>query len=138
MWCPQSIRGDNPLLTAKNCILTPHISWAPRESRQRIMDCTVDNVRAYLQAPHSTWSTRDRTGAGLSARPAHPERRKLMSKWILMPDSFKGTMSSLEICQLMREALLRHVRMQRWSPFPWRMAARGAWRRFWPPWAATG
>ena len=43
------IRGDNPLLTAKNCILTPHISWAPRESRQRIMDCTVDNVRAYLQ-----------------------------------------------------------------------------------------
>lgn len=61
-----------------------------------------------------------------------------MSKWILMPDSFKGTMSSLEICRLMREALLRHVRMQRWFPFPWRMAARGAWRRFWPPWAATG
>ena len=45
----EPIRGDNPLLTAKNCILTPHISWAPRESRQRIMDCTVDNVRAYLQ-----------------------------------------------------------------------------------------
>ena len=44
----EPIRGDNPLLTAKNCILTPHISWAPRESRQRIMDCTVDNVRAYL------------------------------------------------------------------------------------------
>ena len=32
-----------------------------------------------------------------------------MSKWILKPDSFKGTMSSLEICRLMREALLRHV-----------------------------
>lgn len=32
-----------------------------------------------------------------------------MSKWILMPDSFKGTMSSLEVCQRMREALLRHV-----------------------------
>ena len=45
----EPIRGDNPLLTSKNCILTPHISWAPRESRQRIMDCTVDNVRAYLQ-----------------------------------------------------------------------------------------
>ena len=45
----EPIRGNNPLLTAKNCILTPHISWAPRESRQRIMDCTVDNVRAYLQ-----------------------------------------------------------------------------------------
>ena len=44
----EPIRGDNPLLKAKNCILTPHISWAPKESRQRIMDCTVDNVRAYL------------------------------------------------------------------------------------------
>ena len=32
-----------------------------------------------------------------------------MSKWILMPDSFKGTMSSMEICQAMRRALLRHV-----------------------------
>ena len=45
----EPIRGDNPLLTAKNCLLTPHISGAPRESRPRIMDCTVDNVRAYLQ-----------------------------------------------------------------------------------------
>ena len=44
----EPIRGDNPLLRAKNCIITPHISWAPKESRQRIMDCTVDNVRAYL------------------------------------------------------------------------------------------
>ena len=49
----EPIRGDNPLLKAKNCILTPHISWAPKESRQRIMDCTVDNVRAYLAgSPH--------------------------------------------------------------------------------------
>ena len=44
----EPIRGDNPLLTAKNCFITPHISWAPKESRQRIMDCTVDNVRSYL------------------------------------------------------------------------------------------
>lgn len=44
----EPIRGDNPLLTAKNCILTPHISWAPRESRQRIMDCAVANVQAFL------------------------------------------------------------------------------------------
>ena len=44
----EPIRGDNPLLRAKNCIITPHISWAPRESRQRIMDCAVENVRAYL------------------------------------------------------------------------------------------
>ena len=45
----EPIRGDNPLLTAKNCIITPHISWAPKESRQRIMDCAVANVRAYLE-----------------------------------------------------------------------------------------
>ena len=44
----EPIRADNPLLTAPNCIITPHISWAPRESRQRIMDCTADNIRAYL------------------------------------------------------------------------------------------
>ncbi len=45
----EPILADNPLLRAKNCIITPHISWAPRESRQRIMDCTVDNVRAFLE-----------------------------------------------------------------------------------------
>ena len=44
----EPIRGDNPLLKAKNCIITPHISWAPKESRQRIMDCAVANVQAYL------------------------------------------------------------------------------------------
>lgn len=44
----EPIRNDNPLLHAKNCILTPHISWAPIESRQRIMTCTVENVRAFL------------------------------------------------------------------------------------------
>ena len=44
----EPIRGDNPLLKAKNCFITPHISWAPKESRQRIMDCTLDNVKAYL------------------------------------------------------------------------------------------
>ena len=44
----EPIRSGNPLLKAKNCIITPHISWASRESRQRIMDCTVKNVKAYL------------------------------------------------------------------------------------------
>ena len=44
----EPIRPDNPLLRAKNCILTPHISWAPKESRQRIMDCTAANARAFL------------------------------------------------------------------------------------------
>ena len=44
----EPIRTDNPLLKAKNCIITPHISWGPKESRQRIMDCTVANVRAFI------------------------------------------------------------------------------------------
>lgn len=44
----EPIKADNPLLQAKNCIITPHISWAPKESRQRIMDTTVENVRAFL------------------------------------------------------------------------------------------
>ena len=43
----EPIKADNPLLTAKNCLITPHISWAPKESRQRIMDCTVSNVQAF-------------------------------------------------------------------------------------------
>ncbi|MCH3907144.1 MAG: D-2-hydroxyacid dehydrogenase [Sphaerochaeta sp.] len=45
----EPISPDNPLLKAKNCIITPHISWAPKETRQRLMDIAVDNVRAFLQ-----------------------------------------------------------------------------------------
>ena len=44
----EPIRGDNPLLKAKNCIITPHMSWGAKESRQRIMNTTVENVKAYL------------------------------------------------------------------------------------------
>ena len=44
----EPIHADNPLLKAKNCIITPHMSWGSRDSRQRIMDCTVGNVRAFL------------------------------------------------------------------------------------------
>lgn len=44
----EPIMADNPLLTAKNCIITPHISWAAKESRQRIMDCTALNIKAFL------------------------------------------------------------------------------------------
>ena len=44
----EPIRSDNPLLTAKNCIITPHISWAAKEARQRIMDITADNIRSFL------------------------------------------------------------------------------------------
>ena len=45
----EPIRPDNPLLTAKNTIITPHISWAAQAARQRIMDITVDNVKSYIE-----------------------------------------------------------------------------------------
>ncbi len=38
----------NPLLSAPNCIITPHIAWAPLESRQRLLDCVVENIRCFL------------------------------------------------------------------------------------------
>jgi glycerate dehydrogenase len=44
----EPISNDNPLLKAKNCIITPHISWAPRESRKRLMDIAVDNLGQFL------------------------------------------------------------------------------------------
>ena len=45
----EPIHNDNPLLTAKNCIITPHISWAAKEPRQRIMDASVENLRAFVE-----------------------------------------------------------------------------------------
>ena len=44
----EPIQMDNPLIGAKNVILTPHIAWAPKESRQRLMDIAVDNLKAYV------------------------------------------------------------------------------------------
>ena len=42
-------RADNPLLTAHNCYITPHIAWASTAARERLMRIAVDNVKAYAE-----------------------------------------------------------------------------------------
>lgn len=44
----EPIEKDNPLLKAKNCYITPHISWAAKESRARIMDVAVENLKSFM------------------------------------------------------------------------------------------
>jgi glycerate dehydrogenase len=45
----EPIKTSNPLLEAKNCIITPHISWAPKESRARLMNIAIENLKQYLE-----------------------------------------------------------------------------------------
>ena len=56
----EPIRTDNPLLKAENIFITPHIAWAPKESRKRLLDIAVENIKAFtagkpenvVNAPH--------------------------------------------------------------------------------------
>jgi len=51
----EPIVPENPLLKAPNCLITPHIAWAPKESRQRLMDIAVDNLAGFLaKKPQNT------------------------------------------------------------------------------------
>lgn len=44
----EPIQADNPLLSAPNCIITPHIAWAPLAARKRLMGIALENLRAFL------------------------------------------------------------------------------------------
>ncbi|MBS4195697.1 NAD(P)-dependent oxidoreductase [Lederbergia citri] len=41
--------ADNPLLSARNCVITPHIAWATKEARERLMDIAVSNVQSFIK-----------------------------------------------------------------------------------------
>lgn len=45
----EPIDENNPLIKAKNCIITPHISWAPKESRKRLMDLSIENLESFIE-----------------------------------------------------------------------------------------
>ncbi len=45
----EPVRQENPLIGAKNCFITPHISWATLEARTRLLAIAVDNLRAFLE-----------------------------------------------------------------------------------------
>ncbi len=45
----EPITGDNPLLGAKNCIITPHFAWATKEARERLMDTLINNIELFIK-----------------------------------------------------------------------------------------
>ncbi|MBU3098180.1 MULTISPECIES: D-2-hydroxyacid dehydrogenase [Clostridium] len=45
----EPVQMDNPLISAKNCLITPHIAWAPKESRERLMNIAVDNLAQFIK-----------------------------------------------------------------------------------------
>lgn len=44
----EPMRADNPLLGAKNCVITPHIAWAPKQARERLISIVADNIKHYI------------------------------------------------------------------------------------------
>lgn len=46
----EPIKLDNLLLKAKNCIITPRIAWAPKETRKRLLDMAVYNLKEYMSS----------------------------------------------------------------------------------------
>ena len=44
----EPMQSDNPLLSAKNCVITPHIAWAPLQTRQRLIGIAAENLRQFL------------------------------------------------------------------------------------------
>jgi glycerate dehydrogenase len=51
-------KAENPLLGAKNCFVTPHIAWATRAARARLMDIAIENIRTFLAgAPRNVVNT---------------------------------------------------------------------------------
>jgi len=47
----EPVRPDNPLLTARNCLITPHLAWPTREAQKRLLVATIANVVNFLQGP---------------------------------------------------------------------------------------
>lgn len=47
--CQEPPKDGSPLLTAPNCVITPHLAWAAKETRQRLIDWAADNLQAFLQ-----------------------------------------------------------------------------------------
>ncbi len=45
----EPMRADNPLYGAKNCLITPHIGWLPKETRQRLLEIVAGNLKAYME-----------------------------------------------------------------------------------------
>lgn len=51
----EPMKQDNPLLTAKNCVITPHVAWAPVQTRKRLLDIAADNLKKFMDGtPQNT------------------------------------------------------------------------------------